>query len=59
MAMFREIADIQTSETLNLPTPDVEKNNIAVESTQIQQDMVKELGERAGKYQSRFNISMG
>ena len=45
--MFREIADIQTSETLNLPTPDVEKNNIAVESTQIQQDMVKELGERA------------
>lgn len=47
MAMFREIADIQISETLNLPTPDVEKNNIAVESTQIQQDMVKELGERA------------
>lgn len=45
--MFREIADIQTSETLDLPTPQAEKHNIAVEPTQIQIDMVSELGERA------------
>lgn len=47
MTMFREIADIQTSETLDLPTPQAEKHNIAVEPTQIQIDMVSELGERA------------
>lgn len=45
--MFREIADIQTAETLDLPTPQAEKNNIAVEPTQIQIDMVSDLGERA------------
>ncbi len=45
--MFREVADIQTAETLNLPTPDVEKHTIAVEATQIQKDMVVSLGERA------------
>lgn len=47
MKMFREIADIQTSETLDLPTPQAEKHNIAVEPTQIQIDMVSDLGERA------------
>mgnify|MGYP003303368231 CR=1 FL=1 len=47
MQMFREIADIQTAETLNLPTPKVEKHNIAVDATQIQKDMVADLGERA------------
>lgn len=47
MTMFREIADIQTSETLKLPVPEVEKNNIAVDATQIQKDMVADLGERA------------
>lgn len=45
--MFREIADIQTAETLNLPTPDVEKHAVAVEASQIQKDMVASLGERA------------
>ena len=47
MTMFREIADIQTAENLKLPTPEVEKHNIAVDATQIQKDMVAELGERA------------
>lgn len=49
MAMFREVADIQTAETLNLPTPDVEKHAVAVEASQIQKDMVASLGERAEK----------
>lgn len=47
MSMFREIADIQTAETLNLPVPKLEKHIIEVEPTQIQEDMVKALGERA------------
>ena len=45
--MFREIADIQTAETLNLPTPDVEKHAVAVQASDLQKDMVKALGERA------------
>lgn len=49
MSMFREVADIQTAETLNLPVPKLEKHIIEVEPTQIQKDMVKSLGERAEK----------
>ena len=47
MSIFKEVADIQTAETLNLPTPDFENINVVVEPSEIQQDMVKELGKRA------------
>ena len=47
MNMFREVADIQTAETLNLPVPKVEKHIVSVQPSEIQKDMVKALGERA------------
>ncbi len=47
MTMFREVADIQTEDMLNLPVPKAEYHNIAVEPTEIQREMVAELGERA------------
>ena len=47
MALFKEVADIQTAETLNLPTPEFENINIVVNPSEIQCEMVKELGERA------------
>lgn len=47
MTMFREVADIQTADMLKLPVPAAEYHNISVEPTQIQRDMVAELGERA------------
>ncbi len=47
MSMFKEVADIQTAETLKLPTPDVENINVVVKPSEMQQDMVTELGERA------------
>ena len=47
MTLFREIADIQTAETLDLPVPKMERRNIAVEASELQKDMVKKLGERA------------
>lgn len=47
MSMFKEVADIQTAETLNLPTPEYENINVVVKPSEIQQDMVKSLGERA------------
>lgn len=47
MAMFKEVADIQTAETLNLPTPDYENINVVVKPSEMQQEMVHSLGERA------------
>lgn len=47
MSLFKEIADIQTADTLNLPTPDVENHNIVIKPSQIQKDMVSQLGDRA------------
>lgn len=52
MAMFKEVADIQTAETLNLPTPEFENINVVVKPSEIQQDMVTELGERADRIRS-------
>lgn len=45
--MFKEVADIQTAETLNLPTPEFENINVVVKPSEIQQEMVEQLGERA------------
>ena len=45
--MFKEIADIQTADTLNLPIPDFENINVVVKPSEIQQEMVQQLGERA------------
>lgn len=47
MSMFREIADIQTADTLNLPTPKKEEHHIGVEASKLQKEMVASLGERA------------
>lgn len=47
MTMFREVADIQTADMLKLPVPEAEYHNIAVEPTEIQREMVAELGNRA------------
>ena len=47
MALWREAADIQTADMLNLPVPEVERKNVVVKPTNIQREMVAELGERA------------
>lgn len=52
MSMFKEVADIQTAETLNLPTPEFKNINVVVKPSEIQQEMVKALGERAEKIRS-------
>ena len=49
IAMFKQVADIKTSDMLNLPVPEVEYHNIAVKPSQVQKDMVAALGERAEK----------
>ncbi len=49
MSTFKEVADIQTADMLKLPVPEAHYHNIAVKPSEFQQDMVKELGDRAEK----------
>lgn len=47
MSLFKEVADIQTSDTLNLPVPKANFETIVVKPSSIQEEMVEKLGERA------------
>lgn len=47
MSIFKEVADIQTADTLNLPTPEVVSHNVVVKPSEMQLEMVEALGERA------------
>ncbi len=49
MNLFKEAADIKTSDQLNLPVPKAVYHNIVAEPTEIQQEMMFELSERASK----------
>ena len=52
MAMFKEAADIKTSDQLNLPVPDAKFETVVVKPSEIQQDMVQALSERAAEVHS-------
>ncbi|MBC1501857.1 DEAD/DEAH box helicase family protein, partial [Listeria weihenstephanensis] len=47
MNMFKEVADIQTADMLDLPTPKVIRDTVVVKPTDIQKKMVEALSERA------------
>ena len=47
MSMFKEVADIKTADTLNLPVPEEIKENVIVKPSEMQKEMVRLLGERA------------
>ena len=49
MAMFKQVADIKTADTLNLPTPTPHYHNVAVKPSEMQKTMVADLAERAEK----------
>jgi hypothetical protein len=51
--MFKEIADIQIAETLNLPVPKANFHNVAVKPSEIQKGIVEDLGKRAEKIRKR------
>ena len=52
MAMFKEAADIKTSDQLHLPVPDAKFETVVVKPSEIQQDMVQTLSERAAEVHS-------
>lgn len=47
MAMFKEAADIKTSDQLNLPVPEAQFETVVVQPSEIQKEMVAALSERA------------
>ena len=47
IAMFKQVADIQTADMLNLPVPTVNYHNVAMKPSEYQRDMVASLAERA------------
>jgi N12 class adenine-specific DNA methylase/adenine-specific DNA methylase len=49
MMMFRQVADIQTADMLNLPVPKVNFHNVSVKPSEFQTELVLELGARADK----------
>ena len=54
MTMFKEVADIQTADMLNLPVPKANYHNIVLKPSQHQKDMVASLSERAEKVRNRM-----
>ena len=54
MSMFKEVADIQTADMLNLPVPKANYHNIVLKPSEQQEEMVAALGERAEKVRNRM-----
>lgn len=52
MTLFREVADIQTADMLNLPVPKAQVHNVAIPPTEQQKRMVESLSERAEQVRS-------
>ena len=52
MAMFKEVADIKTSDQLHLPVPEAKFETVVVKPSEIQKEMVQNLSERAAKVHS-------
>jgi N12 class adenine-specific DNA methylase/adenine-specific DNA methylase len=52
MNMFKEAADIKTSDQLHLPVPEAKFETVVVKPSEIQQAMVKSLSERAAEVHS-------
>lgn len=54
MTLFREVADIQTADMLELPVPEAEYHVIETEPSDFQKEMLEGLVERAQKVRSRL-----
>ena len=49
MNMFKEVADIKTSDQLNLPVPEARFETVVVQPSELQKEMVASLSERAAQ----------
>ena len=52
MSMFKEVADIKTSDQLHLPVPEAKFETVVAKPSEIQKEMVQELSKRAARIHS-------
>ena len=52
MSMFKEVADIKTSDQLHLPVPEAKFETVVAKPSEIQKEMVQELSKRAADIHS-------
>ena len=52
MNLFKEVADVKTSDQLNLPVPEARFETIVAQPSELQQEMVESLSERAAAVHS-------
>ena len=52
MSMFKEVADIKTSDQLHLPVPDAKFETVVAKPSDLQKEMVQELSKRAARIHS-------
>ena len=52
MSMFKEVADIKTSDQLHLPVPEAKFETVVAKPSEIQKEMVQELSKRAVRIHS-------
>ena len=52
MSMFKEVADIKTSDQLHLPVPETKFETVVAKPSEIQKEMVQELSKRAAEIHS-------
>ena len=52
MSMFKEVADIKTSDQLHLPMPEAKFETVVAKPSEIQKEMVQELSKRAAEIHS-------
>ena len=52
MSMFKEVADIKTSDQLRLPVPEAKFETVVAKPSEIQKEMVQELSKRAAEIHS-------
>ena len=53
ISLFKECADIQTADMLNLPVPEAEYENVVLKPSEFQKEIVASLAERAEKVRNR------
>ena len=53
ISVFKNVADIQTADMLNLPVPEAHYHNIALKPSEYQKEMVASLAERAEQVRNR------
>ena len=54
ISLFKESADIQTSDMLDLKIPDVEYENVTLKPSEAQKEMVQSLADRAERVRNRM-----